>query len=70
MKLGRILEKVIQRQSQREHADLNDCDNETCTSTQFSQTQKKQLIVLQEQWNVIALFFLSLESTAQIVTST
>ena len=31
-------------------AALDDCDNETCTSTQFLQIQKKQLIDLQERY--------------------
>ena len=47
-KLGSILEKLTQRHNRREQADLDDCDNETCTSTQFLQIQKKQLIHLQE----------------------
>ena len=45
-KLGSILEKLTQRHNQREQADLD--VNETCTSTQFLQIQKKQLIDLQE----------------------
>ena len=48
IKLGSILEKLTQRYNRREQADLDDCDNETCTSTQFLQIQKKQLIDLQE----------------------
>ena len=48
IKLGGILEKLSQSQIQREQADLDDCDNETCTSIQFLQFQKKQLIDLQE----------------------
>ena len=43
IKLGSILEKLSQCHSRREQADLDDCDNETCTSTQFMQIQKKQL---------------------------
>ena len=35
-KLGSILEKLTQRHNRREQADLDDFDNETCTSTQFS----------------------------------
>ena len=39
---------------------MDDCDNETCTSTQFLQIQKKQLNDLQEHleryWNVLATF--------------
>ena len=48
IKLGRILEKPTQRHNRREQAELDYCDNETCTSTQFLQIQKKQLIDLQE----------------------
>ena len=48
IKLGSILEKPTQRHNRREKADLDDCDNETCTSTQFLQIQKKQLTDLQE----------------------
>ena len=48
LKLGSILEKLTQRHNRREQADLDDCENETCTSTQFLQIQKKQLIDLQE----------------------
>ena len=48
IKLGSILEKLTQRHNRREQADLDDCDNEICTSTQFLQIQKKQLIDLQE----------------------
>ena len=47
-KLGSILEKLTQRHNRREQEDLDDCDNETCSSTQFLQIQKKQLIDLQE----------------------
>ena len=42
------MEKHTQRHNGRKQADLDDCDNETCTSIQFLQIQKKQLIVLQE----------------------
>ena len=48
IKLGSILEKLTQRHNRREQAPLEDCDNETCASTQFLQIQKKQLIDLQE----------------------
>ena len=48
VKLGSILEKLTQRHDRREQADLDDCDNETCTSTKFLQIQKKQLTDLQE----------------------
>ena len=60
IKLGSILEKLSQRHNRREQADLDDCDNETCTSTQFLQIQKKQLIDLQEHLerycNVLPIF--------------
>ena len=42
-KLGSILEKVTQRHNRREQADLDECDNEICASTQFSQRQKKSI---------------------------
>ena len=48
IKLGSILEKLTQRQNRREQVDLDDYDNETCTSTQFLQIQKNQLFDLQE----------------------
>ena len=48
IKLGSNLEKLTHRHNRREQADLDDCDNETCTSTQFLQIQKKQLFDLQE----------------------
>ena len=48
IKLGSILEKLTQRHNRRAQADLDDCDDETCTSTQFLQIQKKQLIDLPE----------------------
>ena len=41
IKLGSILEKLTQRHYRRERADLDDGDNETFTSTQFLQIQKK-----------------------------
>ena len=40
IKLGSILEKLTQRHNRMEQADLKDCDNETCDSTQFLQIQK------------------------------
>ena len=46
--LGCILEKLTQRHIRREQADLVDCDTDTCTSTQFLQIQKNQLVDLQE----------------------
>ena len=42
------MEKLTQRHNRREQANLDDCDNETCASTQFLQIQKNQLIDLQE----------------------
>ena len=60
IKLSSNLEKLTQRQKQREQADLDDCDNETYTSTQFLRIQKKQLIDLQEHLerycNVLTIF--------------
>ena len=60
IKLGSILEKPIQRHNRREQADLDDCDNQTFTSTQFLQHQKKPLIDLQEHLegycNVLPIF--------------
>ena len=41
IKLGSILDKLTQRHNRREQAVLDDCDNETCTPTQFLQMQKK-----------------------------
>ena len=46
--LGSILEKLTQRHNRRKQADLDDCDNEKCASTQFLQIQKNQLIDHQE----------------------
>ena len=48
LELGSILEKLTQRHNRREQADLDDCDNETCASTQFLQIHTNQLIDLQE----------------------
>ena len=64
VKLGIILEKLTQNHKQRENANFDmsqdDCDNEICTSTQFLQIQKNQLIDLQESLerycNVLLLF--------------
>ena len=39
-KLGSILKKFTQCHNQREQADLDDCDNAICTSTQFLQVQR------------------------------
>ena len=43
IKLGSILEKLSQRHNRRKKADLDDCDNENCASTQFLQIQKKSI---------------------------
>ena len=48
IKLVSILEKLTHCHNRREQANLDDCDNETSTSTQFLQIRKKQLIDLQE----------------------
>ena len=48
IQLGSILERLTHCYNQREQADLDDCDNETCSSTQFLQILRKQLIDLQE----------------------
>ena len=48
IKLGSILKKLTQRHNRREQAELDDCDNEICTSTQFLQIQKNQLFNLQD----------------------
>ena len=46
--LDSILGKLTQRHNRRKRTDLEDCDKETCNSTQFLQIQKKHLIDLQE----------------------
>ena len=60
LKLGSVLEKLTQRCNRREQGNLDDCGNETCTSTQFLHIQKKQLIDLQEHLerysNVLPIF--------------
>ena len=60
IKLGSIWEKLTQRHNRRKQADLDDCYNETCTSTQFLQIQRKQLFDMQEllerYWNVLPVF--------------
>ena len=47
IELGSILEKLTQRHIRREHTRFDmsqdDCDNEHCASTQFSQIQKKSI---------------------------
>ena len=60
IKLGSILAKLTQRHNRREQANLDDCDNETCTSTRFLQIRKKQLIDLEKHLerycNVLPIF--------------
>ena len=60
IKLCSILEKLTQRHNRREQAELDDCDKETCTSTQFVQIQKKHLYDLPEHLegycNVLPIF--------------
>ena len=60
IKQGSILEKLTQRHNRREQTDFDNFDNETCTSTQFLQIQKKQLLDLQEHLerycNVLPIF--------------
>ena len=60
IKLGSILEKPTQRHNRREQAHLDDCDNKTCSSTQFLQIQRKQLNDLQEHLerycNILSIF--------------
>ena len=70
IKLGSILEKITQRHNRREQADLDDCDNEICTSTHFLQIQKINFLIFKNLWNVIAMFYLSLVSTVQNTIST
>ena len=48
VKLGSVFEKFTQRHNRKEQAELDDCENETCPSTQFLQIQNKQLIHLQD----------------------
>ena len=43
IKLGSILEKLTQSHNRREQADLDDCDNVICASTQYLQIQKKSI---------------------------
>ena len=42
-KLRSFLEKLTQRHNRREQADLRDCDNETCTSSQFFAEPKETI---------------------------
>ena len=74
IKLGSILEKLNQRHNRREQANLDDYDNETCTSTQFLQIQKKLVIDLQEHLerycNVLPIFgFNSAEYDLNLIKS-
>ena len=50
IKLGSIFNKLTQCHNRRDQATLNDCDNESCASTQFSKIQKNQLIELQKHF--------------------
>ena len=70
IKLGSILEKLTQRHNRREQADLDDCDNETSTSTQFLQIQKNQLNDLQVSLERYCNVYLCLVSTVQNRIST
>ena len=47
-KLDSILEKLTQCHNRREQADLDDCDNEICASTDFLQIEENLLFDLQE----------------------
>ena len=44
IKLGNVFAKPNQRHNRREQINLNGCDNERCTFTQFLQIQKKSVI--------------------------
>ena len=61
--MGGILQKPTQGFKRREQIDLDDCDNETCTSTLFLQIQRNKLIDLQDQWkhycNFLSIFGLN-----------
>ena len=48
MKFHSILVELNQRHKRRDQANLDDCENESCPSTQFSQIQKSQFFDLQE----------------------
>ena len=60
IKLGSILEELTQSHNRRVQANMDDCGNEACTSTQFLQIQKKQLFELQDHLehycNVLPIF--------------
>ena len=57
---GSILEKVTQRHNRGEQAFLDNCNIETCSSTQFLQIQMRQLFDLVEHLeryrNVLSVF--------------
>ena len=69
-KRGFIFKKLTQGQNRGGLADLDDCNSETLTLTQFLQIQKKQVQTCRSIWNVIAMFYLSLVSGAQLAIST
>ena len=54
------MEKFTQRHNRKKKADLDDCDYETCTSSQFLKIQTKKLMDLQEHleryYNVSLIF--------------
>ena len=74
IKLGSVLEKLNQRHNRRESArfDLKQdiCDNEICAPTQFLQIQKINYLIFKNLWNVMAMFYLCLDSTVQNTIST
>ena len=63
METRQHLGEIYPTSKSKKQADLDDCDNETFTSTQFLQIQKKQLIDLQEHLerycNVLRIFGLN-----------
>ena len=74
IKLGSILEKLTQPHNRREQAKLDDCDNETCTSTHFLLIQKKLSFHLQEllerYCNVLTIFgFNSAKNDVNLIKS-
>ena len=74
VKLGSILEKLTQCQIQREQMirfDMNqdECENQSCASTHFIQTQKNQLTDYRSIWNDFAMYYLCLFSTLQNMIS-
>ena len=48
-KVSTIFENFTQRHNRTEKTDFDDCDIETCISTQFLQIRKEQLNDLQER---------------------